>query len=376
MRLEHLEARLALAAGITWDARQGTLAIVGSAGNDVAEVHRQGNACVASLTSDAGTVSKAVPAVRVRSIAFSGLDGNDSFTNNTAVRVVADGGAGDDALTGGGGNDRLVGGDGNDRLSGGAGADVLLGGAGADVLLGNTGNDSISGGSGDDSIDGGDGNDTEDGNEGDDLVYGGTGNDVMHGATGNDQLFGGVGVDRLFGDAGDDLLNGGGGRDALVGGAGNDRDTDPEDGLADRSGDDGADGVDGNDEGDQMSGPGSGMAGMSLAFDPQGYAYITDTSANRRDAKVYTFTATLDGMVSFAIGENGGRAADLEVFDARSKTLLELEPQDNRLYAGNINVMSGASYTVIVRSHDLASVDIAVRLRQHTMSGGSMGGMM
>jgi Ca2+-binding RTX toxin-like protein len=285
MHLEHLETRLALAAGITWDARQGTLAIVGSAGSDVAEVHRQGTAFVATVTNDSGTVSRAVPAARVRAIAFSGLDGNDTFTNSTQVRSVADGGAGDDVLAGGGGNDRLVGGDGNDRLSGNAGADVLIGGAHADTLLG---------------------------------------------GAGNDQLFGNAGGDRVFGDAGDE-------------------------------------------EGDQMSG--SGMAGTSLAFDPQGYAYITDTSANRRDAKVYTFTATLDGMVSVAIGENGGRAADLEVVNARSRTLLELEPQDNRVYAGNFNVMSGERYTVIVRSHDLGSVGIAVRLRQHTMSGGSMGMM-
>jgi hypothetical protein len=372
MHLEHLETRLALAAGITWDARQGTLAIVGSAGSDVAEVHRQGTAFVATVTNDSGTVSRAVPAARVRAIAFSGLDGNDTFTNSTQVRSVADGGAGDDVLAGGGGNDRLVGGDGNDRLSGNAGADVLIGGAHADTLLGGAGNDTVSGGIGDDSVDGGEGNDVEDGNEGDDLVYGGNGNDVLRGSVGNDQLFGNTGGDRVFGDAGDDLLNGGGGRDVLVGGAGNDHDTDPEDNLADRNDDAGAEGED-DVEGDQMSG--AGMAGTSLAFDPQGYAYITDTSANRRDAKVYTFTATLDGMVSVAIGENGGRAADLEVVNSRSRTLLELEPQDNRVYAGNFNVMSGERYTVIVRSHDLGSVGIAVRLRQHTMSGGSMGMM-
>ena len=48
-----------------------------------------------------------------------------------AIRLAADGGAGDDVLNGG---------DGNDTLSGGAGDDILIGGPGQDVLDGGTGN--------------------------------------------------------------------------------------------------------------------------------------------------------------------------------------------------------------------------------------------
>ena len=356
-----------LTASIGWDPRQGVLSLVGSAGDDVADVRRQGTMVVASVTNDSGTVTKAVPASRVRSIAFSGLDGNDSFTNGTRVRCVADGGGGDDRLTGGGGNDRLSGGDGSDALDGGEGNDLLAGGAGADTLRGGGGADTISGGLGDDSIDGGAGNDVEDGNEGDDLVYGGSGNDVLHGSLGDDQLFGNPGNDRLFGDAGNDLLNGGVGRDRLVGGVGNDRDTDPEDGLADRGEDDGA--AEDN-AGDGASG--TAHAGGTLTFDPRGYAFVIDTSASRRDAKVFSFTATLDGMVSVVIADNGGRAADVEVVDSRSRRLLELEPQDNGVYAGSFDVSSGMTYGVVVRSHDLGPVAIAVRLWQHAMSGGTM----
>lgn len=353
-----------LAASIGWDQRQGTLSIVGSAGDDVAEVRRQGTMVVATVTNDSGTITKSVSASRVRSIAFVGLEGNDKFTNGTQVRCVADGGGGDDQLVGGGGNDRLSGGDGADTIDGGAGNDVLAGGAGGDTVRGGGGADTISGGLGDDSIDGGDGNDVEDGNDGDDLVFGGGGNDVMHGSLGDDQLFGNAGNDSLFGDAGNDLLNGGVGRDSLRGGTGNDRDTDPEDRLADRSDDDGA-----ADEGPS----GTPATGGAITFDPQGYAFLIDTSASRRDAKVFSFTATLDGMVSVVIGGNGGRAADVEVVDRQSRRLLELEPQDNGVYTGNFDVSNGSTYDVIARSHDFDPVAIAVRLWQHSMSGGTMG---
>ncbi|NCY02306.1 MAG: calcium-binding protein, partial [Planctomycetia bacterium] len=150
IEVERLEGRFMLTASIGWDPRQGVLSLVGSAGDDVADVRRQGTMVVASVTNDSGTVTKAVPASRVRSIAFSGLDGNDSFTNGTRVRCVADGGGGDDRLTGGGGNDRLSGGDGSDALDGGEGNDLLAGGAGADTLRGGGGADTISGGLGDD----------------------------------------------------------------------------------------------------------------------------------------------------------------------------------------------------------------------------------
>jgi len=88
-------------------------------------------------------------------IIFSGDDGNDTFTNNTALPCVAHGG------------------DGNDVLRGGSAADTLDGDAGNDLLYGN---------------------------DGDDLINGGAGNDVINGGNGMDTIITvGLGVDAIFG---------------------------------------------------------------------------------------------------------------------------------------------------------------------------------
>src|SRR5262245_19833963 len=75
---------------------------------------------------------KFFPLAQVKSIAFYGLDGNDSFTNDTAIKSTASGYAGDDVLVGGSAADLLVGGDGNDSLEGRSGNDDLRGGTGSD----------------------------------------------------------------------------------------------------------------------------------------------------------------------------------------------------------------------------------------------------
>lgn len=81
----------------------------------------------------------------VTQIVFYGNDGNDWLANNTAVRLVADGGAGDDTLIGGSGNDVLRGGTGKDKLFGLGGNDMLSGGQDgvADELWGGTGADTF-----------------------------------------------------------------------------------------------------------------------------------------------------------------------------------------------------------------------------------------
>jgi Ca2+-binding RTX toxin-like protein len=67
------------------------------------------------------------------------LDGDDVVIafglSNTAIRLTANGGNGDDALIGGDGNDTLLGGEGDDVLVGGPGLDILDGGTGDNVLL-------------------------------------------------------------------------------------------------------------------------------------------------------------------------------------------------------------------------------------------------
>jgi hypothetical protein len=258
--IEGLEGRIVLAAGIAHDRTARTLSIVGSAGNDVAEVWQQGANVVVSLTSTAGRVSRTVPAAEVSRVMFTGRAGNDSFTNHSAISSRADGGAGADILRGGRGTDELIGGDGNDQLLGkagsdvidggpgddaiwgGAGSDRLMGGVGQDQMYGENGIDDMWGGAGDDMLDGGAGNDTVRGEDGIDMLRGGIGKDVIAGGGGNDELRGGDGDDVLEAGSGDDMLNGDVGRDQLVGGDGLDREGDAEDRLVD--GDDDGDGYD------------------------------------------------------------------------------------------------------------------------------------
>lgn len=257
---ERLEGRVVLAAGIVHDRAARVLSIVGSAGNDVAEVRQQGANVVVSLASATGRFSRTVPAAQVSRVVFTGLAGNDSFTNQTAIPSRADGGAGADVLRGGRGVDQLIGGDGHDQLTGNAGNDVidggagddaawggagddrLMGGAGRDQVYGEDGGDDMWGGAGDDMLDGGAGNDTVRGEDGGDMLLGSVGNDLISGGEGNDDLQGGTGDDSLRADAGDDMLNGDAGRDQLLGGDGLDREVDPQDRLAD--GDEDGDGFD------------------------------------------------------------------------------------------------------------------------------------
>ena len=293
---EGLEGRIVLAAGIGHDRGSRVLSIVGSAGNDVAEVRQQGANIVVSLASASGRVSRTVPAAQVSRVVFTGLAGNDTFTNQTAIPSRADGGAGADILRGGQGADELIGGAGNDRLMGNAGNDVIDGGAGDDAAWGGVGNDRLMGGvgrdqvygedgvddmwggSGDDMLDGGAGNDTVRGEDGSDMLLGGIGSDLVNGGIGNDELQGGAGDDSLQADAGDDMLNGGVGRDQLVGGDGLDREVDPQDRL-----------VDGDDDGDGYD---NGYEILDILYESPG-----STSAYADDATVAPIIAAVSADV-------------------------------------------------------------------------------
>jgi hypothetical protein len=222
--VESLESRIVLAAAISYDRASRTVSIVGSSGNDSAEVRQQGGNVVVSLNSATGRLSRTVPAAQVSQIAFSGLAGNDTFTNLTAIASRADGGAGDDVLRGGRGVDRLAGGDGNDQLLGNAGNDTVDGGAGNDAAWGGVGNDQVMGG------------------YGNDKVYGDAGTDSLWGGLGNDELSGGAGNDALQGETGNDWFDGGTGSDKIVGGEGMDVEVDAGDRFAD--GDTDGDGYD------------------------------------------------------------------------------------------------------------------------------------
>ena len=266
VNFESLEGRIVLAAAIGYDRASRTVSIVGSEGNDSAQVRQQGANLVVSLNSAAGRFSRTVPAAQVSRVVFTGLAGNDTFTNQTGIASRADGGAGADILRGGRGvdqlrggddNDQLFGGEGNDTLDGGTGNDAAWGGVGNDRLMGGVGQDQVYGeggtddmwgGAGNDMLDGGAGNDTIRGEDGSDDLRGGAGSDWLGGFAGGDMLTGGIGNDTLEGGQGSDTLDGQEGSDRLVGGVGIDREMDLQDRFGD--GDSNGDGFD--DEWDSL----------------------------------------------------------------------------------------------------------------------------
>lgn len=152
-------------------------------------------------------------------------DGNDEITvdKNVTVKLVLEGGNGNDRIRGGSGNDTIRGGDGRDKIEAGAGDDDVDGGAGDDYINGSTGNDKLAGGADNDVIYGGDGNDAIRGNEGNDYLEGSKGDDTLEGEAGRDILSGGIGNDKLKGGDDDDTFYAGQGKDNIEGGKGNNK---------------------------------------------------------------------------------------------------------------------------------------------------------
>lgn len=218
----------------------GELMIHGTRGNDTVTVAQDAlDASKVNVVFNGATFS--FDLASVKGIEFEGGLGDDSFTNDTSIHSVADGGVGNDTLIGGsagdkliggvgrdslfgrGGSDALFGGDQADRLDGGDGIDRLYGGTGSDTLLGDDGNDLLKGENGDDRLFGGLGDDTLKGGNGKDLLEGNEGKDRLEGENGNDRLVGGADDDHLWGGEGNDDLHGGLGDDSLDGGVGRDR---------------------------------------------------------------------------------------------------------------------------------------------------------
>ena len=218
----------------------GILSFFGDAANDTAEVFQQQGVVTAVWNSGESLKQQRFSAGTVKEIRFVGGEGDDRFTNKTAIpaRVWGDGGndvlvsgdgndevvggAGDDIISAGAGNDRLWGGDGRDVLVAGSGNDVVYGGYGDDQLFGEQGDDQLLGEDGNDRLFGDAGRDSLEGGRGNDLLYGGADNDQLWGQEGNDMLSGEAGADYLNGGLGDDWIFGGDGDDSLVGDAGND----------------------------------------------------------------------------------------------------------------------------------------------------------
>jgi Ca2+-binding RTX toxin-like protein len=87
---------------------------------------------VEAITADCG------PAADYDRMVFTFGDGDDGLlvSQDVAIAVTADGGAGNDRLMGGAADDHLVGGPGANDLRGGEGNDELIGGSADDDLWG------------------------------------------------------------------------------------------------------------------------------------------------------------------------------------------------------------------------------------------------
>ena len=130
----------------------------------------------------------------ISKIVFAGNGGNDQFTNETMIRLEADGGTGSDKIWGGSGDDVIKGGSGDDFLYGGKGNDTLYGQDGVDYL-----SDAI-------------------------VTAGPFPGTVTISEGGNDKMYGGTGRDTIWAGSGDDYLDGGkdGALDTLWGQSGKD----------------------------------------------------------------------------------------------------------------------------------------------------------
>lgn len=132
------------------------------------------------------------------------------------IGEIVDGGPGDDILLGGDVRDGLLfsmlafGGDGNDWIEGSPGVDIIYGGPGNDVIVGLEGENTIYGGDGHDLLFAAFVEEFNLSNAGS-LIMGEEGNDVMIGSSNDDELHGGNGDDEVFGQHGNDLIRGGSG---------------------------------------------------------------------------------------------------------------------------------------------------------------------
>lgn len=141
--------------GTTGDGQADSVTVHGTGGNDVVDVFGAGSAVsVVGLTAQV-TLANAEGANDT--LVISGGNGNDGITASTVsagvIKLVLDGGAGNDTLLGSQGADTLLGGDGNDFILGDNGNDVALMGAGDDTFQWNPGD-------GNDVVEGQDGKDT------------------------------------------------------------------------------------------------------------------------------------------------------------------------------------------------------------------------
>lgn len=125
------------AAGGSGDAQADTVIVNGTSGDDVAVV--AGDAAGVSVLGLSARVNITGSEAANDRLTVNALAGDDvveaSGLAAGAIRLTADGGAGNDVLIGSEGDDTLLGGDGDDVLIGGPGLDTLNGGPGNNVVI-------------------------------------------------------------------------------------------------------------------------------------------------------------------------------------------------------------------------------------------------
>ncbi|HEY7091122.1 MAG TPA: calcium-binding protein [Tepidisphaeraceae bacterium] len=148
-----------------WNPGDGSDTNEGGAGNDTVEVNGGNGAEDFTVTANGSRVRFdrtnpgpfSIDIGTSENLVLNAAGGNDTFsaTGNLAplIRIVVDGGDGNDTLNGGNGNDTFFGGNGDDFIDGNGGADVANMGAGDDTFQWDPGD-------GSDVVEGQDGNDT------------------------------------------------------------------------------------------------------------------------------------------------------------------------------------------------------------------------
>ncbi len=245
----------AVPGGGAGDALADNVNVSGTSDDDIILV--EGSATVATVVGLAARVNITGGESALDSVTINAVAGHDVVDGMKlgagSIRLVADGGTGDDILLGGAGSATLSGGDHDDVLLGGPAVDVLDGGTGDNIVIqgGTIVTTAIATIFGSDATD----NITISRDAGGNLfsngvpipgasiantslirVFGRGGDDVitldesggalpaaaLFGGAGLDALTGGIGADLIFGGNDDDALLGKGGSDFLFAGDGND----------------------------------------------------------------------------------------------------------------------------------------------------------
>lgn len=179
LRVESLEDRSLLAAGITASIEDGVLKILGTNSADIIKVYQRDDYITVGgveAIQIGGETVEGVSADEIDSILILGYNGNDTidcdtggeYTSDVSVPVTVRSGPGNDRIWGGSADDVLNGQGDHDKIYGMGGDDYLYGGSGNDTLdTGGGGNFAYGQGGADtfnaylsDGVDGGTENDT------------------------------------------------------------------------------------------------------------------------------------------------------------------------------------------------------------------------